>query len=272
MTRDGLSQRALSELEFHNNWADSIDLDKLSVKESFEAATAMENRYALERLSPVAGRRILDLGCGAGETSVYFALQGASVDAVDVSPGMIQVAMKLAERFGVCPRFQTCQAEKLPFPDDTFDLVFGNGVLHHVDILPALAEVKRVLRPGGRAAFVEPLKHNPAIKLYRHLARDNRTRDERPLGFDDLDRMRGLFPGLEHKEFWLFTLYLFVHFFAVERLSPGKVRYWKRIIEDAERYKSIFQPLKRLDDAVLSLVPSLGCLCWNTVICVRKEP
>ncbi|MBI4375399.1 MAG: class I SAM-dependent methyltransferase [Elusimicrobia bacterium] len=259
------------EQEFHDRWARSMDLSGLLVDEAFEACTAMENRFAFEALSPVAGKRILDLGCGAGETSVYFAKKGAAVVAVDISPEMVSVGQRLADKHGVKVDFLTAVAERLPFPDGHFDAVFGNGVLHHVELIPALKEIRRVLKPGGRAAFIEPLKHNPVIELYRRLAADNRTPTEFPLGFSDFERMREVFPSLWHREFWLFTLYLFVHFFVFERASPGKVRYWKKVIEDAPKYERLFRALKALDDAVLRCFPFLGRLCWNSVLLARKE-
>ncbi|MBI5631760.1 MAG: methyltransferase domain-containing protein [Elusimicrobia bacterium] len=259
------------ETEFHDRWAKSMDLDSLLVREAFEASTAMENRWAYEKLSPVAGKSLLDLGCGAGETSVYLALQGAEVTAVDISPEMVAMAQKLAARHGVRLKSLACVAEALPFADGSFDLVFGNGVLHHVELVPALKEIRRVLKPGGKAAFIEPLKHNPVIEIYRRLASDNRTPTEFPLGFGDLERIREVFPKLHHKEFWLATLYLFVHFYVVERASPSKVRYWKKVIEEAARYDWMFQPLRRLDEKLLRFLPFLGRYCWNTVLVAEKE-
>ncbi len=266
-----ITPRQRIEREFHDRWARDIDPSSLLVRESFEAPTAMENRSAFESLSPVSGKSLLDLGCGAGETSVYFALQGAEVTAIDLSPEMVAVGRRLAARHGVGIEFATGTAEKLPFPDRSFDLVFGNGVLHHVELIAALAEVRRVLKPGGRCAFIEPLRHNPVIGLYRRLASDNRTPTERPLGFEDFGRIREVFPRLEHREFWLFTLYLFIHFFVVERAHPSKVRYWKKAIEDAHRYRRLFPFLRRLDELALRLCPPLGRLCWNTVLSVEKE-
>lgn len=267
---DWLSQRHRVERDFHDRWAESIEVDGLLVRESFEAATAVENRYALERLQPVEGRRLLDLGCGAGETSVYLAGRGARVVAIDISNRMLRVTRALACKHRVQFAYQQAVAEQLPFADGSFDLVFGNGVLHHVDVRSAFREVHRVLKPGGRAAFVEPLPYNPAIAVYRRLAEANRTATERPFRFKELGHARSLFRSVDHREFWLVSLYLFLHFFFVERASPSKVRYWKKVIEDAPKYEWLVRPLYRWDDRLLRWWPFLGRLCWNTVIVMEK--
>jgi len=264
------TKRQRIERVYHDRWAKSMVLENLLVREAFEAATSVENRYALASLSPIKGKKILDIGCGAGETSVYFALKGARVDACDLSPEMIRAAEKLAGLHGANIRTKVGAAESLPFPDGEFDLVFGNGILHHSENVPALREIRRVLKPGGKAAFIEPLKHNPVIGVYRLLASKNRTPTERPLGFEDFERFKKVFPLLKHREFWLTALAVFLKIFLIERLSPSKVRYWKRIIEESNRYEGLFNPLKNFDDQVLRTWPWLGRYCWNTVITVEK--
>ncbi|MDD5658151.1 MAG: class I SAM-dependent methyltransferase, partial [Elusimicrobia bacterium] len=194
------------ESDFHDRWARELDPASLSVRESFEAATAVENRWALERLSPIAGLDVVDLGCGAGEAAVYFARQGARVSACDLSPGMADVALRLARLHGAAVDVAVAAAESLPYPDAAFDRVFANGVLHHAELLPALREVRRVLKPGGRAAFIEPLRHNPLISIYRRLAAGNRTPTEAALGVGDFAAVRRIFPGMVHRVVWLFSL------------------------------------------------------------------
>jgi ubiquinone/menaquinone biosynthesis C-methylase UbiE len=270
MQSDSLSDRQKSELHFHDDWAKSINLDELLVSESFEAATALENSYAMSQMEPIAGKTILDLGCGAGETSVYFALHGALVSAVDISPVMLAVAQKLAGKFGVTIETKTTVAEKLPFEQDHFDYVFGNGVLHHVDYEKALEEVHRVLKPGGKAIFIEPLSYNPAIEVYRRLAKTVRTPMEKPFYFSHLNRMKKKFARLQHREFWFSTLLMFVYFFVIDLSHPSRDRYWKKVIVDSERLAWLFVPLNRLDNVLLGVFPFLRWLCWNTVITLQK--
>lgn len=268
-----VARRARVEEAFHDAWAKSIRLEELLVHESFDSPTAVENRFALEALCGIdglSGKRLLDLGCGAGETAVFFALKGAQVVAADVSAEMLRVAQSLATRHGIELKTSRVMAEALPFQDDAFDCVYGNGVLHHVELEPALREVFRVLRPGGCAAFIEPLAHNPAIKVYRRLAREVRTPTERPFAFRQFRTVRQVFPSVAHREFWLTSLAIFLYYYAIERVDPAVDRYWKRIIRDGWRVEPAFRILQGVDRVILRLIPCLRRWCWNTVIVVEK--
>ena len=265
-----IEKRHRIEAAFHDRWAATIDIDALLIRENFEAETACENRFALATLQPVAGKRILDLGCGAGESAVYLALAGAKVTAVDISSEMLAVAERLADAHGVSLTTVHSPAETLPFDDASFDAVFGNGVLHHVALHPTLAEVHRVLASGGKGVFIEPLPYNPLIWVYRQIARAVRTPTEKPFSFRELPTIEARFRRVEHREFWLTSLTLFLYFFLVKRYHPSKVRYWKRVIEEAEALSWLYRPLKRIDDRLLRAFPLLGRLCWNTVLVVTK--
>jgi SAM-dependent methyltransferase len=106
----------------------------------------------VDRLDLPAGARVLDIGCGAGLTSVSFAQRGFAVDAVDVAPAMLDQTRRLAKDSGVAENIRTWEADvrHLPFPDGTFNLVVALGVLPWVASFDgALREMERVLRTGG---------------------------------------------------------------------------------------------------------------------------
>jgi SAM-dependent methyltransferase len=114
-----------------------------------------------------SGMRLLELGCGTGEYTARLAASGAHIAAIDISADLLH----LAERRGLPSRivFFRGDAERLPFPDASFDAVAGNAVLHHLRLGPALAEVRRVLRPGGRCAFTEPNMLNPQVAVQKNV-------------------------------------------------------------------------------------------------------
>ena len=140
------------EQDFHDRWASTIDVDGIRVADYFEACTAPENRFILRQLGNVKDKYLLDLGCGAGENSVYFALLGARCMATDYSPGMVEVALKLADMNGVQIEGRTVNAMDIDFPDNTFDIVYASNLLHHIphpDI--TLKEMHRVLKPDRKS-------------------------------------------------------------------------------------------------------------------------
>jgi ubiquinone/menaquinone biosynthesis C-methylase UbiE len=144
-------------------------------------------------LDAADGKRVLDLGCGRGERSVDLLGRGAYVDGIDISPVYVAQAEQAAREAGHDPErftFVDGDAHELPYEDQTFDLVVGDGILHHLDLDRALAEVHRVLVPGGRALFREPLLDNPMLKVFRAITPKARTEDELPLSGRDLAQIR----------------------------------------------------------------------------------
>ena len=93
------------ESTFHDEWASSTRPEDIAVRESFEAPTALENRFILrlmhQHVGELSGRRLLDVGSGLGESSTYFALRGFDVTAADVSPQMLELTERVARRHGV---------------------------------------------------------------------------------------------------------------------------------------------------------------------------
>ena len=81
------------ERKFHDVWASTIDIEGIRVVDYFESCTAPENRFILKQMGDLIDKYLLDLGCGAGENSVYFAKKGARCLATDYSSGMVDVAV-----------------------------------------------------------------------------------------------------------------------------------------------------------------------------------
>jgi ubiquinone/menaquinone biosynthesis C-methylase UbiE len=124
--------------------------------------------YARGRFELIAGRsgwpyeNALELGCGTGFFSLNLKQAGVidRVSVTDISAGMVSVAQDNARRLGFEIEGRVADAESIPYPDNSFDLVVGHAILHHIpDVERALREVLRVLRPGGRFVFAgEPTR------------------------------------------------------------------------------------------------------------------
>lgn len=113
------------------------------------------------------GRRALELGCGTGLFLGQVADSGADLVGVDLSADLLaQARGRVGGRPNV--RLARVDAHRLPFPDGSFDAVYGSSILHHLELEAALREALRVLRPGGRVVFTEPNLFNPQVAyMYR---------------------------------------------------------------------------------------------------------
>jgi SAM-dependent methyltransferase len=144
--------------------------------------------YAHE-LGSIQNKLILEYGCGQGDFALWLLDQGATVFGIDISEFNIErcnakarAQILDANRY----RFSVMDAHETTFPDNVFDRVVGIGILHHLDLPAAMAEIDRVLKPGAKALFQEPLGDNPLLKLYRRVASIH-TLDEQPLTRENLN-------------------------------------------------------------------------------------
>ncbi|MHC5019800.1 MAG: class I SAM-dependent methyltransferase [Planctomycetota bacterium] len=231
-----------------------------------------ENNYLASLLAdrPEAVR-VLDIGCGVGEAAVCFAQRGAQVAAVDVSAAALEVGAEEARRAGVTVDYQLVHDYRLPFDDGAFDVVFGNGVLHHLDLPKSIPEIHRVTAPGGFGFFIEPTLGNPLIAVYRWLARNKRTEDERPITRSDLALLRSTFERVVVTPFQMTTLVVFLKMFLWERKNPNRVSYWREPILHPEQYGGIYRWANRWDRRARRYLPTLfRMLCWNNVVEVYR--
>ena len=207
----------------------------------------------LHELYDASDKRVLLYGCGPGYDAARMVQAGAaSITAIDISDGEIAEAVRRARTAGYADAvdFRAADAHDTGFPDDSFDLVVGNAILHHLDLARALGEIQRILAPGGRAVFLEPLAHNPLVSLGRRLTPAARSQDEHPLTVDDWRMCARVFPGFRHREMELTSVPLT----ALVWLLP---RAWR-------------QPLARrvsaLDDRLLGRHPGLRRYARTTLL------
>jgi SAM-dependent methyltransferase len=202
-----VSTRLERERDFHN--ATFADQSRSTASKFYEVERAPMDRYAeLLTAGGGPGKRVLEYGCGPGSQAFFLARGGAEVTGIDISDVAIAQAGERARAEGVAERcaFEVANAEETPFPDSDFDLVCGTAILHHLDLDAAYAEIARLIKPGGQAAFVEPLGHNPAINAYRDRTPELRTPDEHPLLVADLELARSYFGAVDVTYFNLLTL------------------------------------------------------------------
>ena len=121
-----------------------------------------QHRYEKEWHIPAAAGfrdaknlQVLEVGCGLGTDGAQFAKAGADYTGIDLTEAAADLARRRFELFNLRGTFRVADAEGLDFPDNSFDLVYSHGVLHHTpDTAAAIREIYRVLRPGGRAVIM----------------------------------------------------------------------------------------------------------------------
>ena len=144
-------------------------------------------------LENLNGKKVLDYGCGWGDLSLRILENRGVVYGIDISEVYINQAKGCCSSEGYDSstfQFYVMDAHMVEFPKNYFDIIVGLGILHHLDMKAAFHEIRRVLKPGGRILFQEPLADNPLLKVFRKLTPAARTTDEKPLTGKDITQFR----------------------------------------------------------------------------------
>ena len=158
------AERLASEIEHHREIADQAEAIWNWDSPSGTRRADRRARLFVECGGLGPGERALELGCGTGVFLSRVSGCRASIVGLDLSRDLLGRARPQPEEHGNLS-LACGNAERLPFPDACFDVVYGSSVLHHLDLAAAAAEACRVLRPGGRAVFTEPNILNPQVVL-----------------------------------------------------------------------------------------------------------
>jgi glycosyltransferase involved in cell wall biosynthesis/ubiquinone/menaquinone biosynthesis C-methylase UbiE len=213
--------------------------------------------FNLLKKEGLVGKNIVDYGCGSGWNSIRLAKEGANVFAFDISEMMIKTLKYKTQQENLEERITAKEmaAESLEYPDESVDGIIGLGILHHVNLDSAIPEVYRVLKPGGKAVFREPLDGNPIINLFRYLTPKRRTPTEKPLSFSDIKKFEKFnFKEVKHAEFYLFAL-----------LSFALIGFKNRKL-----YNLAFTALNKIDSVIFKIFPWVRKYTWITIIEVTK--
>ena len=250
------TERLSSEQVFHDRQARrrAAALSRQPDALRFDDAVYLDHetwiRPAIQQLGDVRDARVLDYGCGHGMAAVVLARRGARVTAFDLSHGYLEEARARARANDVTVDFVQAEGERLPLADGSFDRVWGNAVLHHLDVDVAGRELYRVLRPGGVAVFCEPWGENPLLSWARRrwpYPGKDRTPDEQPLRRPHIRRLQQIFPVVEVRGFQLLSMA-------------------RRIV----RARRLLAGLSWCDELLLARVPALERYCRYAVLTLRR--
>jgi SAM-dependent methyltransferase len=214
---------------------------------------AMEHLKTL--LGCLEGKTVVEIGCGIGEELITLASKGADVWGIDISRKAIE---RCCQRISDTPfasriHLEVSDVHNLHFPDSFADIIFGNAILHHLDLEVVRDEIHRCLKPGGKAVFAEPLGHNVFINFFRKLTPGRRTPTENPLRWSDIEMLSQKF-RVSHREFFCLPLVAFV---------PG-------LLGMPRLFRWSFNILYRVEHG-LRLDHVFRKYCWITVLEMYKE-
>jgi ubiquinone/menaquinone biosynthesis C-methylase UbiE len=248
-----ITLRHQAEREFHNQRF-SLDNERSPYRHT-GFKSIIFNRM-LEYMGDIEGKKVVEIGCGTGWLTRILAKKKADVHSFDISDEAIKKVQSMLKKEGLYDRvtLDRMAAEDLSYPSNAFDVVVGNAILHHLDLKTSAKEIWRVLKPGGRGYFMEPLGHNPALNLYRKLTPHLRSFDEQPLLWHHMDIYQNQFSKFVHEEFYLVSIFSLFWYFA-------------RCDKFVRRTRDLLLPIDRM---VLSLIPGMRKYCWYSLMIFQK--
>ncbi len=153
---------------------------------------------------------VLDYGCGIGSSvEKIIKFKPKNMTGIDISEISIKKAKEKATALKIEANFSVDNCEKTKFKNNSFDVVYGTGILHHLQIEKCLDEIYRILKSKGSLIFIEPLGTNPIINLYRKLTPRSRSEDEHPLINKDFKYINNKFNETKIKYYGFLTLVFF---------------------------------------------------------------
>ncbi len=219
----------------------------------WRAIGAFNRNEELTELYDPRDKRVLLYGCGPANEAGRLLDAGAhSLAGIDISDAEIARAWETARAEGYEDRvdFRAGDAHHTGFAEDSFDLIVGSAILHHLELDRALAELRRILAPGGQAVFLEPLAHNPILRLGRFMTPAARTPDEHPFTVEDWRLCAQHFPGFWHREVELTSIPLM----PLNLVVP---QHWQ---------ERLAMRISALDDRLLERYPRLRPYARSTMI------
>ena len=231
-----LSDKNLREKEFHNKLQSRKEgrFENIFYKAIYNSNEDFFNFLKLNS----SNSDILDYGCGVGSSlEKVIEFKPKKIIGIDISEVSIEKAKKNCGLKSNIELFVD-NCEKTKFENNSFDIVYGTGILHHLNINICVSEILRILKPGGKLLFIEPLGTNPLINLYRKLTPKSRSIDEHPLINSDFKLIKNKFHKTEIKYYGFLTLVFFLFY-----RSPKNSKFFK-ILSAGDQFLFKFKVFK----------------------------
>ena len=206
-----LTEKNIREKEFHNkfNSEKKTRFENIFYKALFNL---FDDFYDYLKKN-IKNKDVLDYGCGIGSiTEQVVNYEPKNISGIDISDQSISIAKKRNNELNLNIQYQVQNCEKTTLSSNSFDVIYGSGILHHLDITKSIKELKRLLKTNVSLVFMEPLGTNPFINLYRKLTPGSRTIDEHPLVFKDFDFIKNTLGTITVRYYGFITLVFFMFY------------------------------------------------------------
>lgn len=243
-----VEKRLHDEQKFHNEIFETNKRTK-EVGRFYAINEAIHKVYENFIFQEPRDKVFLEYGCGMakGGRLTKLVRQGAIGHGIDISDYAIDFLNKEAGEEGLKIDYQVMNAEAMTFKDNYFDIIYGTGILHHLELDKAFESIGKKLKKEGTAIFIEPLGHNPLINGFRNKTPDIRTEDEHPLLMPDFKLAKNYFNKVDIQYFYLTTL--------------GVPLLFKK-----NQPKFLINFCNRLDNVLFTLMPFLRKQAWQVVV------
>jgi len=261
----------MSYLDQKKYWNKNLDIQNIKeglqpeFLDSFDLETerkfylSPEQIYAYREAQDLKNKRVLEIGAGIGINALIMVEKGAKVFALDISKERLRLLKRLSERYNFSESIHSClmPAELLGFKDESFDVVYTKSVLIHLDLEKVIPEIYRVLKKGGKAVFIEPLKSHPIVNLYRRFFGPKEWRTlAKYFSVKSIEEVGREFDNFYHKEFFLLSFFSFL---------------WQFKFEDVNKFVKSIERWHKIDRFLLKIIPFLNRFCWMSVLICEKK-
>jgi len=245
-----LSEKNIREQDFHNQLQSK---EKGRFENIFYKAIHNLNIDFFEYLErKVKNCHVLDFGCGIGSSiEKIIKFKPKKIIGIDISEISINKAKIKAKDLGIDVDYKVDNCEQTNLEENSFDIIYGTGILHHLQLNKCLNEIYRLLKPNGTILFIEPLGTNPLINLYRKFTPNARSKDEHPLVNKDFDFINSRFANMKIKYYGFLTLVFFPFY-----KSPNNSK--------------LFKLLTILDQYLFKL-KFFRLFAWSVLITAKKD-
>ncbi len=177
-------------------------------------------------------------------------LNPKKITGIDISDVSISKAKEKFQSLESKVELLVDNCESTTFNNNKFDLVYGLGILHHLQFSKCIDEISRILKPGGVLLFIEPLGTNPLINFYRLLTPKSRSKDEHPLVFKDFEKIKSSFKSVNIKYYGFLTLAFFPFY--------------------SSKDSRVFKVLVKLDQLIFK-IKIFRYFAWSVLITAKKN-